>query len=136
MDGRVTVVRSNERPASAGPATPGMDRFDGYVAEDRWIGYVVTEAGVQSGWHHHGEKDTYVYVVRGSMELESGPGGREVASAGPGDFVHIPAGTVHREGTTADGPAEAVVVRIGRGQPVFNVEGPDPDHPSSNEVMP
>jgi uncharacterized RmlC-like cupin family protein len=104
-----------------------MERFDAYDADDRWIGYVTTEAGVHSGWHHHGEMDTYVYVVRGSIELESGPGGRDVARAGAGDFTHIPAGIVHREGTPGDTSAEAVVVRIGRGQPIFNVEGPDPE---------
>jgi uncharacterized RmlC-like cupin family protein len=104
-----------------------MERFDGYLADDRWIGYVRTEAGVRSGWHHHGEMDTYVYVVRGAVELESGPGGHDVAKASVGDFAHIPAGTVHREGTPADGSAEAVVIRIGRGQPVINVEGPDPE---------
>lgn len=127
MDGRVTVVRSTKRPAASGPATPGMERFEGYVADDRWIGYVTTEPGVRSGWHHHGEMDTYVYVVRGAVELESGPGGGDVARARVGDFAHIPAGTVHREGTPGDESAEAVIVRIGTGQPVFNVEGPDPE---------
>lgn len=127
MDGRVTVVRTAERPVASGPATPGMERFEAYAADDRWVGYVATEPGVRSGWHHHGEMDTYVYVVRGAVELESGPGGGDLATAHVGQFAHIPAGTVHREGTPAGEPAEAVVVRIGRGQPVFNVEGPDPE---------
>ena len=127
MDARVSVVPSAQRPVAAGPPTPGMERFEGYVADDRWIGYVTTEPGVRSGWHHHGEMDTYVYVVRGTVELESGPGGGDVATARAGDFAHIPAGAVHREGTPGDESAEAVIVRIGRGQPVFNVEGPDPE---------
>jgi uncharacterized RmlC-like cupin family protein len=124
MGGRITVIASTERPAT-GPPTPGMERFEAYVGDDRWVGYAETEPGVRSGWHHHGEMDTYVYVVRGAIELESGPGGRTIVAARAGDFAHIPVGTVHREGTPGDEPGAVVVVRIGRGQPVFAVEGPD-----------
>lgn len=126
MAGRITVVTSTERPAS-GPSTPGMQRFEAFVGEDRWIGYTKTEPGRRSGWHHHGEMDTYVFVVRGAIELESGPGGRTIVGARAGEFAHIPARTVHREGTPGDEPGAAVVVRIGRGQPVFAVDGPEPE---------
>lgn len=127
MSDRVTVVQQGERPVAAGAATPGMERFEAYAGEDRWVGYVKTKPGVRSGWHHHGQMDTYIYVVGGAVELESGPGGRDAVTARAGDFAHIPAGAVHREGTSADQPGEAVVVRIGPGQPVFNVDGPDPE---------
>lgn len=120
-----TVVHHDERVEAPGPRTPGMDREQAFADDDRWIGYVRTEAGVKSGWHHHGEMDTYIYVVAGTIELESGPGGRELVSVGVGDFAHVPGGTVHREGTPVDEPGEAVIVRIGSGQPVFNVEDPE-----------
>jgi uncharacterized RmlC-like cupin family protein len=126
MGGEISVIEHGARRPAGGPATPGMERAVAYAGEDRWVGYVNTDPGVKSGWHHHGEMDTYVYVVRGAIELEFGPRGRQVVHARTGDFAHIPAGTVHREGTPEGEPAEAVIVRIGRGQPVFNVEGPDP----------
>jgi uncharacterized RmlC-like cupin family protein len=123
---RAQVVRPEDRTEAGGPATPGMTREQAFGAEDRWVGYVRTEPGVKSGWHHHGEMDTYLYVLRGSLELEFGPGGRERMTPRAGEFAHVPAGLIHREGTGPDEAGEAVVVRIGRGQPVVNVEGPEP----------
>lgn len=124
---RPEVIRAAERRQAPGPVTPGMNRELAFAAEDRWVGYVRTERGVKSGWHHHGETDTYIHVVRGSIELEFGPGGRQKLVGEAGDFAHIPAGVVHREGTPPGEAGEAVVVRIGRGQPVFNVDGPEPE---------
>jgi len=74
---RPRVVRETDRILAPGPATPGMVREVAFTDEDRWVGHVRTEPGVRSGWHHHGETDTYFYVLRGSIEIEFGPGGRE-----------------------------------------------------------
>ncbi len=122
---RPRSVRSTELLV-AGPATPGMVREMAFEGDDRWVGHVRTEPGVRSGWHHHGETDTYFYVLRGLVELEFGPGGRERLSVAAGDFAHVPPGVVHREGTTPDEPGEIILVRVGPGQPVVNTEGPDP----------
>ena len=124
--GRPRVVGSRERVIASGPGTPGMLREVAFAGEDRWVGFVRTEPGVRSGWHHYGDTDTYFYVLHGAMELEFGPDGHERLAVGAGDFAHVPAGLVHREGTRADEPAEIVLVRIGHGQPVVNVEGPEP----------
>ena len=62
-----------------------------------WTGVVDTEPGSVSGWHHHGEHETTLYVVSGRMRIESGPDGAEVVEGGPGDFLRVPAGAVHRE---------------------------------------
>lgn len=123
--GRPRVVGSRERVIASGPATPGMLREAAFAGEDRWVGFVRTEPGVRSGWHHHGETDTYFYVLHGAMELEFGPGGHERLAVRAGDFAHVPAGLVHREGTPSGDPAEIILVRIGHGQPVVNVEGPE-----------
>lgn len=117
------AVHAAERVV-ADPPTPGMIRELAFGGDDRWVGYVRTEPGVRSGWHHHGETDTYFYVLRGRIEFEFGPDGARRVSVGPGDFAHMPPGLVHREGTTPDEPAELVLVRIGSGAPVVNVEGP------------
>lgn len=104
-----------------------MVREQAFADEDRWVGFVHTDPGVKSAWHHHGDTDTYIYIVRGSIELEFGPGGRERVAGKAGDFAHVPRGVVHREGTSPDEAGEAIVVRFGRGQPVVNVAGPEPD---------
>jgi uncharacterized RmlC-like cupin family protein len=62
-------------------------------------------------------------VLSGGLEFEYGPG-RERVSVGPGDFAHMPRGVVHRERTAPGEPGEAVLVRIGRGPAVVNVEEP------------
>jgi uncharacterized RmlC-like cupin family protein len=57
--------------------------------------------------------------------MESGLGGRDVLDAGPGDFIFIPKGAVHREGNPSAEDSQIVVVRSGRGEPLFNVDGPE-----------
>ena len=107
-----------------GDSTPGMDRREAIVLPGLWSGLVHTHAGMTSGWHHHGDHDTIAYVVRGAFRLESGPGGLDVTDAGAGDFVHIPAQTVHREGNPSPDEATVVLVRRGTGPTVVNVPGP------------
>ena len=104
--------------------TGGMNRFEAFNENGRWVGYLTTEPGVMGGWHHHGDHDTYVYVLKGRVEVEFGPGGQERVAGGPGDFVHVPGGMIHREGTAPGEPGEAIVVRVGSGPPVVNVDGP------------
>ena len=115
------VPAADLRPADP---TPGMARRVGLEVEGMWSGLVDTEPHAESGWHHHGEHETTLYVVRGRMRLESGPGGRDVAIASAGDFLHVPAFAVHREANPDDEPAQAVIVRCGRGAPTTNVAGP------------
>ena len=104
-----------------GQATPGMARFEAVVLDDVWSGLARTGPGATSGWHHHGEHDTVAYVVRGAFRVETAAG---VVDAGPGDFVHVPARTVHRESNPTQEPAEVVLVRRGTGEVVVNVDGP------------
>jgi uncharacterized RmlC-like cupin family protein len=120
----VRVVRGEDL-VHADP-TPGMNRRKAFTAPGLWAGIVHTEPGATSGWHHHGEHETSLYVVAGRLRLEFGPGGDEVIEAGPGDFVHVPAGAVHRESNPEDVPSTAVIARSGDGPPTVNVPGPDP----------
>lgn len=55
-----------------------------------------------------------------------GPGGTELLDAKAGDFVSVPRGVIHRESNPSDHESHVVVVRSGSGEPVFNVEGPEP----------
>ena len=102
---RPVILHAAEAAPAPGPPTPGMDRRQLLDDDDRWVGWVQTDAGMAGGWHHHGERDSYIFVLRGTMTIEYGPGGRERVIARPGDFVFNPGGMVHREITGAEGPA-------------------------------
>jgi uncharacterized RmlC-like cupin family protein len=103
-----------------------MTREVAIEADGLWAGLVRTAPGMASGWHHHGDYETSIYVSRGTLRMESGPGGAEVINAVAGDFVHVPKHAIHREGNEGGEESHLVVVRAGRGTPTINVEGPAP----------
>jgi uncharacterized RmlC-like cupin family protein len=123
--GNVTCVRPGERRVA--DPTPGKVREEAIVVDGLWSGLVRSEPGVQSGWHHHGENDTSVYVIEGTVRIEFGAGGRQAVDAGPGDFLHIPKHVVHRECNPGSAPAQEVVTRTGIGPLTINVDGPAAD---------
>jgi len=118
----VSRVRPEERVE--GDPTPGMVREQAVSVEGMWAGLVRTDAHMTSGWHHHGDYDTSIYVVTGALRMESGPDGDTVIDAGPGDFLHVPKRAIHRESNPGDKESNLVVVRAGHGPPVINVEAP------------
>lgn len=125
MPGRpLTVFRASEAPVPPGPATPGMDRREIVQQDGTWIGWVQTDAGFAGGWHHHGDRDSFIYIISGDMTLEFGPGGGDSLVARPGDVVLVPPRTIHRE-ITPGRSARAIVVRIGSGPQNVNVDGPE-----------
>jgi uncharacterized RmlC-like cupin family protein len=103
---------------------PGVDRREAFADDHVWAGRSRTEAGTWSGWHVHPGHDTYVFQTEGRLRLEFGPGGTESVEGGPGDFVLIPKGLVHREGNPGTKPNEAIVFRVGEGEVLVNVDGP------------
>jgi uncharacterized RmlC-like cupin family protein len=122
-DDRVRVVRPEDR--TPGQPTPGMHREQALSTDRSWAGFVTTDAGMVSGWHHHGDYESHIYVLSGGLRMESGPRGEDVLDARPGDFVFVPPHTVHREGNPTSTSATIIVVRAGSGEAVFNVDGPD-----------
>lgn len=124
---RPIVLRADQAPVAPGPPTAGMDRRELRADDGAWAGWVRTTAGMSGGWHHHGDRDSYVFVTRGSIRIDFGPGGRDSLTAAAGDFVFNPRRMVHREVTGESEPAEVFVVRVGSGPQNFNVDGPDPE---------
>jgi uncharacterized RmlC-like cupin family protein len=119
------IVRSGDRVET--DPTPGMIRERAIDTEGLWAGLVRTAPGMTSGWHHHGDYETSIYVSQGTLRMESGPGGGQVITAVAGDFVHVPARAVHREGNESEVESHLVVVRAGHGPPTINVDGPAAD---------
>jgi uncharacterized RmlC-like cupin family protein len=122
---RPVVLRANEPM----PATPGPERRHFHDPDGRWVGWagwIHNEAGDVSGWHHHATNDTHVYVIRGSVTVEFGPGGSERIAARAGDFFIVPSNTVQRELTGDDSDLEAFVVRVGGEPEEVAAGGPEP----------
>ena len=126
MDAARPVTRVTPGERVEGDRTPGMTREQAIAVEGMWAGLVRTAAGTTTAWHHHADYDSSIYVVRGTLRVESGPGGSAVVEAGPGDFLHVPKGAIHREGNPGDEESHIIVVRAGRGPAVVNVDGPAP----------
>jgi uncharacterized RmlC-like cupin family protein len=101
-----------------------MHRLEALAEGGAWLGTVTTDPSTLTGWHHHGTYDTYLYVLGGAARLDTWSD-EEIHrhEAGPGSFVHVPAGTIHREGSASPTGVEAVLVRIGEGQLVYPVDG-------------
>ena len=103
--------------------TPGMARSRAFEEPLLWAGRVETQPGAVSGWHHHDRNETSLYVVRGVLRLEC-EGVDGFVDAVAGDFVHVPAYTVHRESNPTDEVSVAVIARAGGGTPTVNVDPP------------
>jgi uncharacterized RmlC-like cupin family protein len=116
-------VRPQERVE--GQPTPGIVREQAIQTDRIWAGQASTEARMVSGWHHHGDFETVIYVMTGSLRMEFGPEGSHSFDAGPGDFVYVGKQAIHRESNPTDELASLVVVRAGEGSVVVNVEGPE-----------
>jgi uncharacterized RmlC-like cupin family protein len=92
----VRLVRPADRVE--GERTPGMTREQAIAVDGLWAGLVRTEANMITGWHHHADYDTSIYVIDGALLMESGPGGANVVEAGPGDFLYVPRGAIPSRG--------------------------------------
>ena len=116
----VRIIRAAELVAA--DPTPGMHRERALeVPGTLWAGRVTTAPGAVSGWHHHDSNESSLYVVSGVLRFEF-DGYDDHLDAEAGDFIHVPAFTVHRESNPLDIPSVAVIARAGGGIPTVNVE--------------
>jgi uncharacterized RmlC-like cupin family protein len=126
----VRVIRANQRSESTAQ-TRGMKREAAIAPEttgnqNLWMGLVTTPAGMMSGWHHHGDCETGIYVVQGRARFSWGTGGVESAEVGPGDFLAVGPDAIHMEEALGDDDVVFVVARACSGIIVVNVDGPEP----------
>lgn len=121
MSELIRVIRPGEL-VEADP-TPGMLRERAFELPTLWAGRVETAPGAVSAWHHHDRNETSLYVVSGVLRLEF-EGGEAYLDAKAGDFVHVPAFTVHRESNPTGEPSVAVIARAGGGIPTVNLDAP------------
>jgi quercetin dioxygenase-like cupin family protein len=114
------VIRKDALGGDPNP-TPGMQRAHAISVPGLTSGTVSVGPGVRSGWHHHGTHETSIHVLKGALRMEFAGGAFE---AKEGDFIHVPAGAVHRESNPGSEPNLAVFSRAGTGAVTINVEAP------------
>jgi uncharacterized RmlC-like cupin family protein len=119
-----TIYRVTPEERVEGQPTQGIIREQSVQTDGIWAGLVRAEPGMVSGWHHHGEFESTIYILTGSLRMEFGSGGEEIFDSAPGDFVFVGKHAVHRESNPSAEEATLVVVRAGLGEPVINVDGP------------
>jgi uncharacterized RmlC-like cupin family protein len=124
----VRVIRPHER-STATAQTMGIRR-EAAIAPDTtgatalWMGLAATPAGTVSAWHHHGDCETGIYVLRGHARFRWGPGGAESAEVGPGDFLAVAPHAIHREEALGDEEFVMVIARGCSGILSVDVGGP------------
>ena len=101
--------------------TPGMTRAQAIGENGLTSGTVTSSPGMVSGWHHHGTHETSIYVLKGTLRMETAG---TAFDAHEGDFIHVPAGAVHRESNPGSEPNLGVFSRAGTGAVTVNVEDP------------
>ncbi len=119
----IEVVRANN--LKEGHLTSGITRKTAFHDENTIVSQTHLAPSSVSGWHHHGTRHLYGYMVSGRLRLEYGPGGREAVEVPSGDFFLIPPRLVHRDVPPDEGHEFVVVnVLVGEGPAVVNVEAP------------
>jgi quercetin dioxygenase-like cupin family protein len=121
----MTVELRRPEEVSGEESTPGIVRKPIFRTERTVMAKSHIESGTSTGWHHHGDRDAYGYLLEGGGTIEYGPGGRERHELHAPMFFHVPAGTVHRETITSDDDAVVVVNFVGEGPVAINVDGPE-----------
>jgi uncharacterized RmlC-like cupin family protein len=120
---RITTVPGDGLQAAA--PTPGLIREIAAETAGATLMRARAEPKAASGWHHHGGRDVFGYVVKGAARFEYGVGGREKVQVGEGGFFHVPAGLIHRDVNPLSLHQEIVLTVVGSGPLVVNVDGPE-----------
>jgi len=119
----IDVVRDEE--LCGFDSTNGIRRQKAFDRKGIVVARTQVPRSAASGWHHHGKRHLYAYLVAGQLRLEYGPGGTMVAETRRGDFFHIPPRLVHRDvNPSPDEDVVVVNVLVGEGENVFNVPAP------------
>lgn len=122
---RIRVTRQDE--LAPGASTPGIERFKAFATEKAVVLQAQCEGGVTSGWHHHGDRDVFGYLIAGRARFDFGPGGTSSVEMQAGDFMHVPAGLIHRDVNPDPEQGQRwVLVMVGSGPVAVDVDGPEP----------
>lgn len=122
--GSIKVVRGGELVAAE--QTDGITRQMDQVDERVSLALATIGPNVVSGWHHHGDHTSCVYVLNGRLHIDWGPGGREGVDLATGDFYVVAANTIHREGNNGSEDLRLAVFYLGTGPVVVSLDEAEP----------
>ena len=105
---QVTYVPAGTAPMYCGPG----DRVSFLVTGEESHGdcFIVEGMAAPGGGpppHIHHFEDESFYILEGTATFQAGG---QTIHAKPGDFIHIPRGTVHSLKNDGDGPARALII--------------------------
>ena len=119
-----SVVRAEDRIEASG-LPKGVIGEQAFHHDQGWVGFLRLQPGASSPWHHHGEWDSYAYVIAGVLRWEHGLDGRDATEIAAGDVGHMPPWLIHRDVSAGDEDLEMVLFRAGEGELTIDVDGPD-----------
>ena len=123
---RPTLVRSTERQVADGLPT-GVVGEQAFHHPGAWVGFLRLAPGASSPWHHHGEWDSYAYVIGGVLRWEFGDDGGDAIEVSAGDAGHMPAWMVHRDVSAGIEDLVMVLFRAGSGPLTIDAARPGAD---------
>ena len=123
-DGGMTVETVAPDELEADESTPGVVRERVFETANNVMVRSRVAPGTTTGWHHHGDRHVYGYVVEGSGTVEYGSSGKETAETSAREFFYISPGTVHRDINPTSEETVVLVNFVGAGPAVVNVDGP------------
>ena len=120
----IGIIRAKER--EEGPITPGQNRRKALEVGDLWVGEChVTALDQPSQWHHLNDFDSVMYMLSGRIRVDHGPGGTQSFELGAGDYAYFPRRVIHRAQILEGDDVRYVFVRVGQGETLENVDGPE-----------
>ena len=117
---KIQVVRKDQEETTK----EGITSRQVFETDTDHVGEVRISGGTTGGWHHHGKRTMYGYVISGKANIEFGVDGKEAAVLSQGDYFQIPPGLVHRDVNPNQGEARIIIVNIGPGPGTIQVQGP------------
>ncbi len=122
MGDRIEVVKADEARTEPGKPFAGQPIFD---IPGVHVGLTRIAPGAATPWHHHAACNFFGYVLRGTVKLESGIGGRESERIREGHFFRIPPNLIHRDVNDTKETVLIAIVCVGEGPMSIAVDTPD-----------
>jgi uncharacterized RmlC-like cupin family protein len=121
--GEIDVIR--EADMKPGDPTEGIVRRKAFDTGTVLVAQSRVAPRVVSGWHHHGTRTLFGYLVSGRLRFDFGPGGKNSVEIHPGEYFRIAPRAIHRDVNPSLMEEVSVVnVLVGEGPSLVNVPGP------------
>jgi uncharacterized RmlC-like cupin family protein len=129
------LMTAEEVSKSAGAKTNGLFRANAFVFPSEDLpsksgllsSVVKNPIGAVSDWHLHANWATIVYIQHGSLQVEFGIKGESAIEGKAGDFIFVPAGSIHRAKNIGEEEHVLIVFRVGKGTVATTVDEFSPE---------